>query len=95
MYYVCSKNKGTDQLHSAANLCLCFHILNKGGFLNLPEQELSEVIDEVTRDAEDDKSTLNKDTVFAKLNFTLDSGSFRILGTHTEPQTGKLSCCLT
>ena len=94
MYYLCSENKGAGQLRSycAADLCLFFRILDNGVFLNLPEQELSEVIEEVTRDAEDDKSTLNKDTVFAKLNFTLDSGSFRILGTHTEPQTGELGC---
>ena len=31
LYYLCSKNKGTDQLHGyhAANLCLCFHICKK------------------------------------------------------------------
>ena len=31
MYYLCSKDKGTDQLHSypAADLCLCFHICKK------------------------------------------------------------------
>ena len=56
--------------------------------LSCPEQELSEVIEEVTRDGEDDRSTLKKDAVFAKLNFTLDSGSFRLLGTHNEPKTG-------
>ena len=47
------------------------------------------MIDDVTRDAEeDDRSTLKRDVVFAKLNFTLDSGSFKILGTQTEAQTG-------
>ena len=46
------------------------------------------MIEEVTRDAEEDKSTLKKDAVFAKLNFTLDSGSFKLLGVKTEQQTG-------
>ena len=56
--------------------------------INVTEQELTEVIEEVTRDAEEDKSTLKKDAVFAKLNFTLDSGSFKLLGVKTEQQTG-------
>lgn len=48
------------------------------------------MIEEVTRDGEDDKSTLKKDAVFANLSFTLDSGSFKLLGVQNEPQTGNL-----
>ena len=35
MYYLCSENKGADQLHSycAAALCLCLHIMQIAGFL--------------------------------------------------------------
>ena len=37
MYYLCSENKGADQLRSyrAADLRLCFRICKKAGFLNL------------------------------------------------------------
>ena len=35
LYYLCSENKGADQLRSycAADLRLCFHIFKKQGFL--------------------------------------------------------------
>ena len=35
LYYLCSKNKGADQMcyYSAADLHLCFHICNYAGFL--------------------------------------------------------------
>ena len=35
LYYLCSENKGTDQLHSyfAADLHLCFLHMQKAGFL--------------------------------------------------------------
>ena len=35
LYYLCSKNKGADQLHDyrAADLCLCFTHMQKTGFL--------------------------------------------------------------
>ena len=35
LYYLCSENKGADQLHSycAADLHLCFRICKKNGFL--------------------------------------------------------------
>ena len=40
MYYLCSENKGTDQLRGdrAADLHICFHIMQKAGFLGLRPQ---------------------------------------------------------
>ena len=38
LYYLCSENKGADQLgvYCAADLCLCFYIMQKVGFFMTP-----------------------------------------------------------
>ncbi|XP_053397933.1 intermembrane lipid transfer protein VPS13D-like isoform X2 [Mercenaria mercenaria] len=52
------------------------------------EQELRDEVEFVLGDGEDDKSVLKRDAVFAKLNFCLSSGSFKVLGNKTLQETG-------
>lgn len=54
------------------------------------EKELHDEVEFVLGDGEDDKSVLKRDAVFAKLNFCLDSGSFKVLGNKTLPESGEI-----
>lgn len=53
------------------------------------EQELHDVIEDVLGDGDDDSSVLKRDTVFAKLNFCLNTGSFKLFGNDTDPVSGE------
>ena len=53
------------------------------------EQELTGVLEDVLGDGDDDNSVLTRDTVFAKLNFCLNTGSFNVRGNNTDTATGK------
>ena len=47
------------------------------------------MLEDVLGDGDDDNSVLTRDTVFAKLNFCLNTGSFNIRGNNTDIATGK------
>ncbi|KAL4233287.1 Vacuolar protein sorting-associated protein 13D [Mactra antiquata] len=54
------------------------------------EQELQDEVEFVLGDGDDDKSVLKKDAVFAKLNFCLNTGSFKVMGNKLMEETGDI-----
>ena len=72
-------------LYRLKNLC----ILQSYITCIVTEQELKDEVDFVLGDGEDDKSVLKRDAVFAKLNFCLNNGSFKVLGNKTVADSRK------
>jgi hypothetical protein len=50
---------------------------------------LRDEVEFVLGDGEDDKSVLKRDAVFAKLNFCLNNGSFKVQGNKTMSESRK------